>query len=196
MASFIAFVLVPPSVPVTQRDIEEAVEQLITPYSRWLEVPEYRKYLNDLEINQVRWSHNIARDDLEQIVQKLKEKDDNVGIDEKGVYRLTTRNPQGIWDSWRIGGRWDGVIQGRSRSDGKLRDNLGPEHQQVRYNTCVASQLPKFLAIEELVTPDGIWHSWGVKRKPGVSSVDQLEQITTLVGLYPYYTTVCIECHF
>lgn len=192
MAGYMLIVLIPP----TEKDIKGAVEELIEPYSKWIRLPAYKEYLRDHEIDQVAWRHNISNNDLEQIASKMKEQDEGVGLDEKGIYRLTTRNPQGRWDSWRIGGVWDGVIQGKRRRNGGVGHNLGLEHELLRYNTCIVSQLPKFFLISELITPDGIWHSWGEWSKPDTTEFDRMIEVTEITEKYPDHIAVCIQCHF
>lgn len=194
MSGFHALVLVPRE--TAEEDIEESVEKLIAPYSKWVEVAPYRKYLQQYEIDQVAWRNNIPPQDLEQVIAKLKEEEKDYDLDQQGIYYMTTRNPRGIWDGWRIGGSWDGIIQGRRRHDGRAGNNLGREHEQVRYNICVVSQLPKFLFITEIVTPDGIWHSWDMRGERGKGTLDKMEELTILLGQHPYDIAVAIECHF
>lgn len=110
-------------------------------------------------------------------------------------YPTDTPNPHGMWDSWRIGGDWDGWIQGKRRGDG--RDNLGSEHEQLRYNTCVVSQLPFGLDFTEIVTPDGIWHSWYIKPNRDLfRKRSEREEIETLLKQYTDHIAVCVDCHF
>jgi hypothetical protein len=143
-------VLVPPST----EDIDEKVAELIEPYSKWIKLP-HKEYLRQWEIDQVRWRHHLPGDALEQIVGKIKEAgDEEVRLDEKGIYSITTHNPRGRWDGWRIGGVWDGYIQGKKRSDGKVGHNLGREHEQLHNNICLVSRLPRFFTVYELITPD------------------------------------------
>ncbi len=32
------------------------------------------------------------------------------GVDNRGLYSVSTFNPQGHWDWYEIGGRWDGIL--------------------------------------------------------------------------------------
>jgi hypothetical protein len=61
------------------------------------------------------------------------------------------------WDYWVIGGRCDGFVQGKSRVT-RDRSTYGPEHEQLQYNTCLASELPRDsdLSFEVWVTSDGV----------------------------------------
>lgn len=49
---------------------------------------------------------------------------------------------RGGWDYWAIGGRWDGVIQGKSRNT-TGSSNYGPEHEQLQYNVSPVRGLPQ-----------------------------------------------------
>lgn len=194
MASYMLLVLVPSST----EDIEEKVTELIEPYSKWIKLPPYKEYLRQWEIDQVRWRHQLASDALEQIVGKMKEAgDEEVGLDEQGIYRITTHNPLGRWDGWRIGGVWDGYIQRKRRSDGQVGYNLGEEHEQLHNNICLVSRLPRFFTVYELITPDGVWHSWGEWSKPGgFSSFNHMMELNEIAEQYADHIAVCLECHF
>lgn len=73
---------------------------------------------------------------------------------------MTTRNPNGKWDYWRVGGRWDGVIQGAPR-ESENGFNFGKDHENIGNNFefagTIALQEPPFA----IVTPDGQWHARG-----------------------------------
>lgn len=42
------------------------------------------------------------------------EDDDGLFLDDTGVYRMSTRNPQSKWDWWLLGGRWTGLLKLRT----------------------------------------------------------------------------------
>lgn len=83
-----------------------------------------------------------------------------------GTY-LSTYNPRAKWDSWRIGGRWDGAVAGRRRRSGG-GFNLGRQHEELSGNVVPVARLPRGLTCFAIVTPDGDWHqegelgAWGV----------------------------------
>src|SRR5579859_1694208 len=90
MAHYMVLVIVSPA----EEDIEQAVEDLMEPYSRWLKLPVHKDYLEDHQIYHEASRYHIRGDELELIVSKMREAgNEDVGIDEKGIYRLTTRNP-------------------------------------------------------------------------------------------------------
>lgn len=83
-----------------------------------------------------------------------------------GIYQ-STYNPESKWDWWRVGGRWDGAIQGERRDDGDGGFNFGPEHQELRNNVIRSEPLKKQIHTGaqsppfSMLTLDGKWHESG-----------------------------------
>jgi len=83
--------------------------------------------------------------------------------DDKLLALETVMNPHEgqEWDWYRVGGRWDGVILGKSEDAGPL--NYGEEHEKIDNNCTVANLLIKEIDQKNtviphfLVTPDGQW---------------------------------------
>jgi hypothetical protein len=64
---------------------------------------------------------------------------------------ISTNNPNGKWDWYCIGGRWDGWFCGRSDSGGLIENNLAPIQELVNRN----------LVPHAIITPEGQWHERG-----------------------------------
>lgn len=191
MAYFRALVIVPPE----EKNIKQAVHRLIAPYSRWIEVPPWKYYLRDSDISSLAHHHGIPSGNLEQLATKIK----NGGLDENGLYYLTTRNPKGMWDSWSIDSDWDGLVQKRRKYGKAYGWNIELEQLNPPYNTCLVSQVPKFHEFPEVITPDGVWHSWDIKpafSKFDVTWDDWYDKILTLMEQYADHIAVYISCHF
>lgn len=118
--------------------------------------------------------------------------------------RRTTSNPRAKWDWWRVGGRWDGLIQGVVRlSSGGF--NSGPDHERIENNSRPVEDL---LAEEDeevrtpfaVLTPDGEWHQSGAMGWWGIVS-DEVEpsdweaQVRQLYHRYRDCLAVAIDCH-
>lgn len=92
-----------------------------------------------------------------------------------GFYR-STYNPESKWDWWVIGGRWDGVIQGKYRRGDDGGFNFGAEHNQLKYNMIKCEDLLESLENGEdiypfsIVTPKGEWCEKGKMGWFGMSS--------------------------
>src|SRR5690348_1935595 len=100
----------------------DSLEDLLAPYNENLEVEPYRDYYQGLPSEH--WSVETLRkaglnpDDTTLTWAEVAEAHNRyysaVGkmkIDDDGrAYYMSTSNPQGYWDYWRIGGRWGGYF--------------------------------------------------------------------------------------
>lgn len=91
-------------------DVSEYIEEKMNPFYEELEVPEYKDYYSEKEIASAqKWYAEKGfndGDDPNDIIP-FSWNSSTTYVDEKGAYRLSTWNPQGYWDWWVIGGRWD-----------------------------------------------------------------------------------------
>lgn len=97
------------------------------------EVPEYKSYLTADELQEM--SAYYKTSDRGLLVDKLKDwtGEESGGEDDKGVYILTTRNPDGHFDAWTMQGPLQPLQQGIF--------TIGDMY------------------CEAVVTPDGVWHA-------------------------------------
>jgi hypothetical protein len=108
MAHILVFVLVPPSEP-----IDGLLQKLMEPYNEYKTVQPYKIYITD---DGVAHEANISAPILysnRQETEQMLERDLGKGEfseDEYGFYYETDENPEGQWDYWLIGGRWDGIF--------------------------------------------------------------------------------------
>ena len=91
-------------------DVYDYIEEKMNPFYEELEVPEYKDYYSEKEIASAqKWYAEKGfndGDDPNDIIP-FSWNSSTTYVDEKGAYRLSTWNPQGYWDWWVIGGRWD-----------------------------------------------------------------------------------------
>jgi len=88
----------------------DELEDMLAPYSEYLEVEEYKEYWADNEVlhQSTQWGHDLTNKQfVKEYFFKYGEK---IYEDEKGIYELSTRNPVGYWDYWSVGGRWSGLF--------------------------------------------------------------------------------------
>jgi hypothetical protein len=116
-------------------------------------------------------------------------------VDERGLYFMSSANQQGMWDYWRIGGNWNGVIQGKRRAMTVPGKN-GLEHEPLQYNICPVVELTPDIFAWHLITPDGHWHEgdWG-----RASDEDREQWRATLWELLEQHRdciTVGVDCSF
>lgn len=112
----------------------------------------------------------------------------------------STYNPRSKWDWWRIGGRWDGEIQGNRRDDGEGGFNFGDDHKQLRHNIALVSDLKPDFSCFAILTPEGEWIErgamgwWGVVSGEKDAEVWQ-EQIRTVFAKYRDCIAVGCDLH-
>jgi hypothetical protein len=159
MSHFFTVVIVPGTTPTNQ--IEETVSRLLAPYDENQRVEPYKVYLDREDIARMAARYDIAPDNLAELAHYITRWTGlQGGMDEHGLYRLSTYNPEAKWDWWVIGGRWNGEIRGAPRND-ETGFNFGAEYHQLAENLLPVSQLEHRLTCFAVVTPDGSWHERG-----------------------------------
>lgn len=80
------------------------VKKLEKPFSRFdlnREVKEYKYYLSQKDIKSIADHYKIDISNLDAIAEKLNDwNGDKGGVDQKGVYGLSTKNREAKWDYW------------------------------------------------------------------------------------------------
>ena len=113
-------------------------------------------------------------------------------------------NPDGRWDGWRIGGRWDGVLTGAPTErddggeDGEPSDEATSEREALRRNACPVRDLPEDRVPFAIVTPDGIWHAEGRMGwfgQPAELDPYGEDYYDWVREQYPDCLAVAVDCH-
>ncbi len=143
-------------VPADTQDILRQVTDLLAPYDEKVDEVFERSYIEGEELERLAEYAGFSMEDLPHLANYVLEwtRVSFGRVDDKGLFYV---RKGGCWDYWKIGGRWDGVVQGKSRNT-KGRSNYGPEHEQLQCNICAVKELPKNLFAWVIVTPDGEWH--------------------------------------
>jgi len=172
-------------------DPEAAVAQALHPFDEDLEVEPYRDYLDASDIQRMAAHYGIPPTDLPSLVRKMEDwRGREGGVDAHGLYAVTTCNPDGKWDWYEIGGRWDGYIPGSSRNVLSARALL----RSRRFRKC----LPYYL-----VTPDGRWleHEdaplFAAPTTPAQRRAERrwLAQVRRVLKEYIDRKVVCVDIH-
>ena len=121
--------IVLPEKPKNAGHAEQMISELVAPFDENESVEPYKSYerplaenWRDLEPMKLGWPWSYLRRDMPEVdVEDLHavaaaltsdEEDahesERYGVDEKGLYHMSTYNPQSKWDWWTIGGRWSG----------------------------------------------------------------------------------------
>lgn len=108
----------------------------------------------------------------------------------KGEY-FTTRNQQGYFDYYTIGGRWDGWIY-----DGP--DCKAQEKCDKSINVRPLKEIPfddDYYIPNTVVTPDGEWTSAGIYMWTRVPEDEWTETTRHILSLYKNCIAVAVDCH-
>jgi len=172
-------------------DPEMAVARALEPFDESLAVEAYRDYLDPSDIERMAAHYGIPATDLPALTHKMKDwRKCEGGVDARGLYALSTYNPDGKWDWYEIGGRWDRYIP-RSRANVISARAL---HRSRHLH----KRLPYYL-----VTPEGRWleSEAGWRFGTPATAADRraerrwLAQVRRVLKQYMDRKVVCVDVH-
>lgn len=172
-------------------DPATAVAYALAPFDQNREVAPYRDYLSDSDIQDIAEHYGVPATDLPALAAKMKDwRSGEGGVDARGLYALTTANPEARFDWYEIGGRWNGYIKGS-------RGNVISARALSR-----SRHLPKHLPYY-LVMPDGRWleSETGWRFGPPETAADRradrrwLAQLRRVLKQYIDHKVVCVDIH-
>jgi hypothetical protein len=164
--------------PQEEDPIYDALHHLLAPYYSHLEPegPLHKEYLDAQTIEKLAALYGVPPANLSAIAAKLRQEwdaDGGVGVDEHGLYELTTLNPNRKLDYWTL-------------------HNVESDVWPVR-------AMPRDLLPVAVVTPDGHWHDTGEEWRPGDLTASEKQAIGqrayALFDLYPECLAVALDCH-
>ncbi len=85
-------------------DLAVEVRKELARFDQSIEFPEYKRYLDQTEIKDVMEEYNLSIDDKETLVKHVQEynQQGEGGVDEKGIYELSTENPEAHFDHYEV----------------------------------------------------------------------------------------------
>ena len=136
---FLTYVLIP-----EKTDINRAGAERLAPFAADRVVEPWKRYLPPGEVAAMARHFCVRRTALRALAAPMDRWCGSPGdVDDRGLFALTTRNPDATWDWYEIGGRWDGFLPGNAATCRSLLHS--PDLQKL---------LP-----HDFVTPDGVWHA-------------------------------------
>lgn len=173
-------------------DVESAVDSRLQSFDEGLEVEPYRVHLSHQGVRRMAEHYKIHPADLQALVEKMPEwTNRSGGVDRDGLYYLTTCNPDGRWDWYEIGGRWNRYIPG-------ARNNV------INAGTLAKSpNLPRCLPYFVL-TPGGNWlererfyfaDDWKATKKEALDDEEWLRIVRDVLHRWPDCRVVCVDIH-
>lgn len=172
-------------------DPDTLVAQVLAPFDEAREVAPYRKYLESYEIARMAKHYKLDQHNLHALAERLA---DWVGwpggVDRRGLFYTTTLNPDGRWDWYEIGGRWNGYMKGAKRNVIRTRALRKSPHLKHHLPCYVVTPGGAWLEHERFF-PDGFC-SGRIDRKPD----DQwLREVTEALEQNPDCRVVCVDIH-
>jgi hypothetical protein len=165
------------------------VAEALAPFDDSLEVEPYKDYLAESEIKGMAKFCGVDKTDVATLIGKMPAwRSASGGQDEVGLFCWLTANPNGRWDWYKIGGRWNGVFGGENVMQAKT----------LLESSNLKDRLPAFL-----LTPDGVWYEVETIINAGdyqFSSVRKtndrwLIEVKQVLARWPGHRVVCVDIH-
>jgi hypothetical protein len=184
---YCSFVMIGPDI-----NIEDAVQEALAPFDSNATVEPYRVWMTHADVRRMAKHYRIHPAKLHDLAKQMADWTGcQGGVDWRGLYRLTADNPDGRWDWYEIGGRWDGYIP-------HVRGNV------IRAGTLAKADylsncLPNFL-----LTPEAEWiereryyfgDDWKHVQKEELKASQWLELVRQSLGRWPHHKVVCVDIH-
>lgn len=169
-------------------DIDEAVAKALAPFDEDLQAQPWKRHLDAGEIAAMAKQYSVRRTSLLKLAGCMEDWCGGTGgVDGKGLFVIHTYNPDGKWDWYEVGGRWNGFLRGNVRTAKSL----------------LKSPRLEALLPHDFLTPDGTWHAraryvstgWikgHIVHKPARRWLDEF---TTALAAWPHHRVVCVDRH-
>lgn len=169
-------------------DIEELVAQTLAPFDEDRQVPPYKSYLSGGEIKAMAKHYRVKPSDLGALARHMEDWKGCIGgVEGKRLFAVTTWNPDGRFDWYEVGGRWNGRIRGNV----------------TRARNLLARPNLRELLPFAIVTPDGLWQEretlivedWMKFRVERKTDAVWLKQVRAALRRFPDHRVVCVDMH-
>jgi hypothetical protein len=183
-------------------DIEELVAKALQPFDEDLQVPPYKLHLSASTLTAMAQHYKCSETDHAALIEKMP---DWLGYpggqDHLGIFALQSHNPNGRWDWYEIGGRYNGRIRG-SQSPKPFQN-----FPDLEANTLTTSRLLRSRGFADrlpfaVVTPHSQWverssfvttsSGWYVQEEP---IAKWTERVRTILTTFADHRVVCVDAH-
>ena len=189
MSHYVALVLI--NAPtLTREQAEQAVKAAIGAYDEDLETEPRRIYLDPGDMINMAEHYKVPCEPSALMPHVGDWHGIPGALDERGdLYYMTTRNENGRWDWWQIGGRWTGWLAGYDPTTDPYDRDVFPVREIASGKTPHA-----------VVTPDGEWHEagrMGLFATVHDEKAEELwtEEVNALLAKYQDCIAVAVDCH-
>ena len=173
-------------------DIETGVKEALAPFDQELAVEPYREHLDHTGVRMMAKHYDIAPANLHALSKKMEDWNGQKGaVDREGLYSLSTHNPDGRWDWYEIGGRWNGHIPHARKNS-------------MRAGTLANAPYLKSCLPYLILTPEGEWieheryyvsSDWKDVQKEAMDEEEWLLLVQKTLLRWPKHRVVCVDIH-
>lgn len=184
------FVLVHPTMDLL--DLDGTIGAVLEAFDEGMEVESYRVHLDHHGVRQMAQQYKIHPANVHALAKNMHDWTHREGgVDRDGLYYLSTCNPDGYFDWYEVGGRFDGYIPGSVN------------------NTILASTLASSAALRRclpyyLLTPEGDWlgyerfyinSDWKKAKTDKLTMKEWLRIVRDTLNRWPDHNVVCVDIH-
>lgn len=187
---YCVFVLLHPDMDRT--GLDATVGALLEGFDEADEVEPYRVHFNHEEVRRMAKHFRLKPANLHALAEEMPAwMGREGGVDRDGLYYLTTCNPDGYFDWYEIGGRWDGYIP-ESCNNVILAGTLAA-------SPALGRCLPFYV-----LTPEGQWlekERWYFAGEPAdiktekLAKKEWLQIVRGTLEQWPDHHVVCVDIH-
>lgn len=165
------------------------VAEALAPFDETLEVDPYKIHLDEEEIKRMAGHYGLEENDVSGLITKMPDwRGTDGGVDDVGLFSWATTNPEGKWDWYEIGGRWNGYFHGRN---------------VIKAKSLLKSPDLKVRRLYSIVSPDGEWHEVEKLINTGFFKFDTVKksdsrwliELKQVLSRFPEHRVVCVDMH-
>jgi len=181
------------------KNIEAAVARAMSPFDENRAVRPYKLYLSASTVTAISRHYDIPDTDYAGIIARMCDWFGfSGGKDQIGLFARCPHNPDGKWDWYEIGGRFNGRISGDDRpTDAPIIDHNTAQTADLIASPDFEERLPA-----AIVTPHGEWiaqsvfvssmSGWHVREE---TRCRWRERCRRILKSFPDHRVVCIDAH-
>jgi hypothetical protein len=184
-------------------DINDLVARALEPFSEDFQVPEYKRYLDPTEIVVMATHYKLKKTDSKKLATHMEDWCGCLGgVDERGLFAVSTLNPRARWDWYVIGGRWDGAVLGHLTRHDPYDETRAQQNVILSAALAGAPYLTEWLP-HSVVTPEGSWHEretlvvegWMKWRLETKDDAAWLREVRGVLETFPDHRVVGVDIH-
>lgn len=169
-------------------DLEIEVARALSPFDEGKMVTPYKVYLSSREIEAMAARHDSKPNEFTKLARLMPRwRGQPGGVDHRGLYSVSTFNPQCRWDWYEVGGRWDGILA-----------NNVVEARALLARPDLSAILPA-----QFIDRNGLWHeqeqdvanAWSPGEFIARSEQAWLDEFRAALKAAPDSRVACVDIH-